>query len=532
MRSIVVAPQCEAAWEAACVLREGGNAADAIVSAALVQGVVDPHRSGIGGFGCATAYFPRAGGAIAVDCHARAGSRCDERQWEASFQSAASDGFGYVIRGRANDVGYASIAVPGMLAVLSEIHARHGSMPWTELVLRAVRYAEDGFLVGPGLADYWLRPGASGRAATRERLLFTQAGRAAWTKAGGEPFAAGDVMRQPELARTYRRLAEEGAESFYRGSLARDIARDWERNGALVTADDLARYRPAVSEPVAGTYRGVRVLSTPLPGGGVALLQALKLLEPLELGALAHNGAAYVDAVARVLRAVSRDRQTRHADPAFGGPDASELLSARHLARLRDEAPSPPSAEAPCTTQIVVVDREGNAICLSHSLGFGSGVATEGLGFMYNNCMSGFDPRPGRSNSIAPGKARTTAVAETMVFDERGLRLVLGSPGGARITAAVLQVLLDVIDFDMCVAEAVVHPRFDAVGDERLELESRFPQDCVDQLSAAGWNARRVPRPFGYVGRVYAVEFDRGHASGVRVHAGVDPGEPGIAYRV
>lgn len=528
---IVVAPQCEAAWEASRILRAGGNAADALVTAAFVQGVVDPQRSGIGGFGCATVYSPKTGGVSAIDFHARAGSRCAEAQWEDSFEGVAEDGFGYLVRGRINDVGYRSISVPGVVGGLAEIHSRFGSMPWAELVLRSVRYAEDGFLVGPGLVEYWSRPGTSGRASTRERLVYTEAGRARWTKPGGEFFAAGEMMRQPELARTYREIAEQGPESFYRGDLADRIALDWERHGALVTAEDLGRYRPTCSQPVVGTYRGARIHSTPLPGGGVALLQAFKLLEPREMHRLTHNSVPYIDAVARVLRAAARDRLAHHGDPAFGGPTAAELLSPEHLFQLDHPSDRAVESDSPCTTQLVIVDREGTAISFSQSLGFGSGVVTPGLGFMYNNCMSGFDPRPGRHNSIHPGKARTTAVAETIVFDESGPRLVLGAPGGARITAGILEVVLGVVDFDMCVAEAVVQPRFDAVGDSGIELESRFPQDVADELIIRGWAARRVPRPFGHVGRVYAVEFDRRVSSSVRVHAGIDPGEPGTVYR-
>jgi gamma-glutamyltranspeptidase/glutathione hydrolase len=476
--------------------------------------------------------FPAVGDALSIDFHARAGERCNESQWEPLFESAAEDGFGYLVRGRLNDVGYQAIAVPGMLAGLSEIHSRFGSKPWAGLVLRAVRYAENGFLVGPGLADYWSRPGHFGRASTRERITYSEASRAQWLKPDGTMFATGDVVRQPDLAETYRRLAAEGAESFYRGNLARRIAADLGRNGALVTAGDLARYRPTVAAPVAGSYRGLRVVSTPLPGGGVALLQALSLLESVQIGSLSHNGSRYVDVVARALHAVSRDRLALHGDPEFGAPSPTELLSPDHLAGLRGGRTPAAEADSPCTTQIVIVDRAGNAVCFSHSLGFGSGVVTPGLGFSFNNCMSAFDPRPGRHNSIAPGKARTTAVAQSLVFDRGDLRIVLGSPGAARITAALVQVILDVVDFDMSVAEAVVHPRFDAFGENHIELESRFSLDVVDELSAMGWDARRVARPFGHVGRVYGVEIDRGNASGIRVHAGVDPGEPGAAYRV
>jgi gamma-glutamyltranspeptidase/glutathione hydrolase len=146
---------------------------------------------------------------------------------------------------------------------------------------------------------------------------------------------------------------------------------------------------------------------------------------------------------------------------------------------------------------------------------------------MYNNCMSAFDPRPGARNSVAPGKARTTAVAETVVLRDGAPFLVLGSPGAARITAGLVEVLVNVVDFGMNAAEAVVCPRFDAYGERRLVLDSRFPLPLVANLRERGWDVQQSPKPFGSVGRVYAVEVE---PHGRRV-AGVDPGEPGAAFR-
>jgi gamma-glutamyltranspeptidase/glutathione hydrolase len=529
-QGLVVAPQAEAAWEAARVLDEGGNAADALVTGALVQGVVDPHRCGIGGFGCATVRFPGRGSPLAIDFHARAGAGCRPDMWIDRFESVAADGFGYVLRDKVNDVGYGAIAVPGMLAGLGEIHARFGTMPWRELVLRAVRYAEEGFVVGPDLAAYWTRPGAHGRAATRERLGLTAEARRLFLHADGTTLAEGETLRQPDLARTYRRLAEEGADGFFRGSLAEVIARNWEEHGAGVTRGDLASYRPTIAPPVEGSYRRLRILTTPLPGGGVALLQALGLLERHDLGALTHGSPELIDRIARVLHAVSRDRLANHADPAAGGPGAPELLARAHLDSLGEGPLHEGGADSPCTTQLSIVDRWENAVSFSHSLGFNSGVVTPGLGFMHNNAMSAFDPRPGRPGSIGAGRARTTAVAETLVLDGERLKLVLGSPGAARITAALVQTLVLVVDFGMSIAEAVVHPRFFPFADGDLELESRFAPAVVGDLKKLGWRVRRSTKPFGQVGRVYAIEIDR-RGGAARLHAGVDAGEPGAAFR-
>lgn len=529
-QGLILAPQSEAAFEGAQVLEAGGNAADALVAASFVQGVVDPHRCGIGGFGCAAVNWSDGAEALCVDFHGRAGSRAQPNQWESLFESAAPDGFGYVLRQQVNDVGYQSITVPGMVSGVAVLHKRYGRLPWRDLVMRAARYAEDGFLVTPQLADFWRRPGLYGRVSTQDRLKLTPAGREVAVKPDGSLYESGDVYRQPVLARTYRRLAEEGAESFYTGSIAEELSGDWLRNDALVAARDLHDYAPEVHSPVIGTYRGLEVQTTPLPGGGVALLQALRLLERLELTRLGHNTIEYIDAVAPIFQAVWHDRLTNHGDPGFAGKDTDELLSQEHLARLEPGPISAVGADSESTTQLTIVDRDRNVISFSHSLGYGSGIFPPGLGFMLNNCMSAYDPRPGQRNSIAPGKARSTAIAETIVRRDGRPYLVLGSPGAARITAGLVQAIVNVVDFGMNVAEAVVHPRFDAYGKQDLILESRFPLPLVRAATKRGWNVTHSPKSFGIVGRVYAIQI-ADDPKNQRCIAGVDPGEPGAAYR-
>ena len=206
IQSLILAPQPEAAYEGARVLESGGNAADALVTASFVQGAVDPHRCGIGGFGCATLSWS-AGDTLCVDFHGRAGHRSRADHFADRFESAAPDGFGYVVRDKVNDIGYQAITVPGMVAGVAEIHRRYGKLSWGDLVLRAAKCAEDGFLVTPTLADFWRRPGLYGRVSTLDRLSLTEDGRRITLTDSGEPYKAGDVFKQPVLAETYRRIA-------------------------------------------------------------------------------------------------------------------------------------------------------------------------------------------------------------------------------------------------------------------------------------------------------------------------------------
>ena len=532
-RGLVAAPQAEAAYEGARVLTDGGNAADALVTAAFVQGVVDPHRCGIGGFGCATLFFNEPSGSgrsLSIDFHGRAGSLARPDVWADLFEDETPDGFGYLVEGKVNDVGYQAVTVPGMVAGVGEIHSRFGKLPWAELIERAIPYAEDGFRVTPELANFWIRPGLFGRVSTRDRLSHTETGREICFKEDGETYQAGEIFCQPMLAETYRRLAAEGPESYYRGKLAREIAEDWEANGALVTLADLESYSPTVREPLSGNFRGYEILSTPLPGGGVALLQTLALMErQLKDSIPAHNSPAYIDELSNILKRVWSDRLANQGDTDFGTPADETFLTADYLDALTEgECPQGP-ADCPDTTQLTIVDDEGNCISFSHSLGYNSGVFAPNLGILFNNCMSAFDPRPGGANSIAPGKARSTAVAETIVLENGKPKLALGSPGAARITAGLSQVILNVTVFGMNVAEAVVHPRFDAYADRTMLLESRFPAKVVASLAERGWDIIQSPNPFGVIGRVYAAEL--AGRDPLRVIAGVDPGASGAAYR-
>ena len=533
-RGLVAAPQAEAAYEGARVLTAGGNAADALVTAAFVQGVVDPHRCGIGGFGCATLFFHEAaegpGHSLCVDFHGRAGSLARPDVWADLFEDETPDGFGYLVKDKVNDVGYQAITVPGMVAGVAEIHSRFGRMPWGELIERAIPYAENGFRVTPELENFWIRPGLHGRVSTRDRLGHTEAGREISFKEDGKSYQAGEIFRQPRLAETYRRLANEGAESYYRGALAREIAEDWQANGALVTLDDLQSYAPTIREPLSGSFRGYEVLSTPLPGGGVALLQTLALMERrLADSVPLHNSPAYIEDYADILKRVWSDRLANQGDTAFGTPTDETFLTEEYLDALAERESPQGGADCPDTTQLTIVDHDGNSISFSHSLGYNSGVFSPELGILFNNCMSAFDPRPGSANSIAAGKARSTAVAETIVLEEGKPKLVLGSPGAARITAGISQVILNVTVFGMNVAEAVVHPRFDAYSDNTLLLESRFPAEVVAALAGGGWDIIHSPNPFGVVGRVYAAEISS--RDPLEVIAGVDPGASGAAYR-
>src|SRR5690606_24626543 len=233
-----------------------------------------------------------------------------------------------------------------------------------------------------------------------------------------------------------------------------------------------------------------------------------------------------------VLRVVSADRLERQGDPAFGALPDERFLEADLLAELRRriKAEAPIDPEGPDTTHLSVIDGEGNLVAFSHSLGYNTGVFAPGLGVLFNNCMSGFHPLPGHIGSIAPGKARSTAIAETIVFRRDGTPwMTIGSPGGARITGALVQALLGCIEFDMTLAESVVQPRFDGYEPRLLALDQRFPEPILRELESRGWTLKPSDKPYGAIGRIYGIEIEESPRR--RLIAGIDPGSPGAAFR-
>lgn len=516
--AMVVAPQSEPADIALEILASGGNAFDAAIAGAFAQGVVDGHRSGLGGFGAATLYSAREAKVFSVNFFGTAGSLAHPSIFADKFEKPADDGFGFVVKNKINDVGYQSITVPGMVAGLGSIHQKFGRLPWSELLQGPASLAQRGFLVGPQLANFWRRPGLFGRVSTGDRLGFTAEGQRLWLKNGSPP-REGDIVRQEELAATYTRLGQAGAADFYRGEIGKKIAQDFSTHDALITKDDIISYSPDWHEPIKSEVLGHDLYSTPLPGGGLALIQALKLAELTGLLALRPGTTPFVETLAHILSAVQDDRTRFHADPNFQTVDTQNLLSTTYLNEIMQKRKRLISLESPDTTEIVVVDAESNGIVLSHSLGYGSGVFTPGLGFMYNNCMSGFDPRPGQPGSVEPGKARSTAIAQTILMSGEKPRLFIGSPGGSHITAGIAQALLGHIHYGYDLQDAVCRPRIDAYG-KTLLLESRMPYNLEDTLKQP-WNIKRSPSPFGQVGRVYAIAVTE---AGLR--PGYDPGEP------
>jgi len=532
MRGVVVCPQPRAADVGADVLAAGGNAFDAAVATAFAQMVADPFMCGVGGMG-SFQYFEAATGAHGmIDFHNRAGSLTAPDMWSGQMAGRAEISKYTQFEDYRSELGYTSIMTPGTVAGFWEVHRRFGTKPWADLLRPAIAMARDGLEITPFVDEFWRRPPGPGAPDGIRRIRATAACARIYLRPDGSLHPVGALHRNPDMADCFAAIAEGGAEAFYRGEIARRIAADFAANGAHVTAEDLAGYRVREPKPALGRYRGWTVASNPPPGSGATLIQMLQILEHFDLAALDHGSAAHLDLVARAMAAAHRDRERWLADPEFADVPLATMLSperAAHWAEriragefLTGAVEEPPS----CTTHMSIVDEAGNAVSCTHTLGTGSGVVTPGLGFVWNNSMKLFDPEPGRPNSIAPGKARTTGKVPTMLLRDGRPGIVVGAPGGSVIISAVLQTILNIVDFGMSPVAAVTVPRIHCEG-AALHAEARVQDGVCRELTAMGHAVKRSPISFDPV-------MSRGHVvvtDGKRWEGGADPrGGGGVAY--
>jgi gamma-glutamyltranspeptidase/glutathione hydrolase len=537
---LITAPQPEAVEAGADILRDGGNAMDAAIACALVQTAVDPQMCGIAGFGSMQIYMPGDGVHECIDFHGRAPAAVRPDMWEDIIIGEAADGFGFLLEGEVNELGYQSITTPMTLRALDMALTRFGTRSLADLLQPAIAYCEEGFVVRPRVSAYWNEVPGEGRVPHREHVTRNPVARRIYTGPDGQIHPVGTLLRNPDMGRTYRRIAEHGVDDFYTGAIAAEIVADMEVNGGLISARDLADVAPTEADPLWGSYRGHRVATNNPPGGGVMILEMLNILENFDLAAMGHNAPEYIATVSEAMKIATVDKDTRIGDPRFVDVPVAELISKDYAAAMAERIRrgekthvtrlNAGGEESKDTTHICTVDDAGNCVSLTHSIGMPSGVVTEGLGFMYNGCMGVFDPRPGRAGSLAPGKSRFTAMCPTMLFDPgegegAGPWLVIGAPGGTFITMGVLQGILNVVDFGMTAQEAVAAPRFCTTSDT-IDITNRILRRTQASLEAMGYPVRRSPLNYHFAG----VHAARRTAAGW--DGGADPGRDGMSLTV
>lgn len=534
MRGIVVAAQPEAAEAGVEVLRQGGNAVDAAIACAFSQGVVDPQMCGIGGFGAMQICMPKRGLHTVLEFFARAPLSATPGMWADKFIGQSRDGFVFLLNDQSNDIGYGSVGTPGNVAGYTEALSRFGTMPLRDVMKPAITQSRRGAMVRPYVHYYWtIDHGGDGQVNVEDKLRFSDTGRQVYFRPDGRLKRPGDTLHNPDMTRSLERIVEGGAEVFYRGDIAREIAADMAARGGGITLEDLASYRVREKAPCWGRYRGLRVASNPPPAGGGSLIELLHILDHFDLEALEHGSADHLRILAEAMKWMTIDKDAHMGDPDFVDVPLERLLSASHAATLADriragEKADVPRAEEPSdppdTTVVCVVDAEGNAVSMTHTLGIPSGVITPGLGFMYNGCMSGFDPRPGRAASIAPGKSRGSAMAPTLLFKKDTPCMVLAAPGGTYIVPALAQAISNVVDFGMSMAEAVAAPRIVALSNT-IDVSNRIPYGVTDALAASGYPVQRSYQSYAF-GAPHGLALVNG-----TWHGGADPQRDGMALQ-
>jgi gamma-glutamyltranspeptidase/glutathione hydrolase len=516
MKGMVVAPQPQAVEGGVQVLKEGGNAVDAAVVAAFLQGVVSPLSCGVGGFGQMLVNMD--GEKKVIDFHAKAGSKVTPDMWKDIVQAERRDDMVYLLEGDVNEIGYQSIMVPGTVLGLHEALTRYGTLNWKEAIQPAIRLASEGWMVTRVLGRPAVPPI---RVGSLDKLAFSPDGRRIYLR-NGAPYKAGEFIVNKDLAKTMSMIAGGGTDIFYNGDLAEKMIDDIDRHGGFLTLQDLNDYRVNVYEPFTATYRGYTVASIDFPGGGLTNLELLNILEGYNLNEYDWPGmgsdiAEYIHLMAMAMRAAEADRVTYGADPAFVDVPRELFISKVNAAKWRKRidsgekiiVPKWQPRESPSTTHLTVMDRDGNAVSLTHTLASGSGAITPGLGFIYNNSMQKCTPFPGLPNSIAPGKSRLTQMSPTMVLENDEPYMVLGAPGGGKICSAIVQTIINVVDHSMSIFEAVAAPRIHCIHTNIIDVSARIPNYICRELEQMGEVIVKHPISYGPFGTVHAILVDK-----------------------
>ncbi|WP_084669154.1 gamma-glutamyltransferase [Spirulina major] len=524
----MVATQEALATEAGlAVLKQGGNAIDAAVTVGFVLAVTLPRAGNLGGGGFMVLHQAAMDETVAIDYR------------ETAPQAATRDMF-LDADGNADPqksrFSHLAVGVPGTVAGLAQALETYGTIALADALQPAIALATDGFPVSQDLYESLWQG--------RDRLTANPATRAIFYHDDGTPYRVGEILKQPDLARSLQQIADQGIGAFYQGEIAEAIASEMANNGGLITQADLAAYRPALREPVQGNYHGYQVYSMPPPSsGGVHLIQLLNILEPFPLDRWGHNSAKTIHLMAEAMKRAYSDRAQYLGDPDFVDVPVAGLTSRAYAAELRaqinrDRAtpsntikpgnPIPPESDE--TTHYAIVDRFGNAVANTYTLNFsyGSGITVPGTGILLNNEMDDFSAKPGvpnaygliggEANAIAPGKRMLSSMSPTLVMRDGKPVLITGSPGGSRIITIVLQMILNVIDHGMNIAEASAAPRIHHQWlPDQLYVEEGISPDTIALLRLMGHDVQ----PQYAAGSVQSILIE-----GDRITGASDPRKP------
>ncbi len=532
---VVVAESAEAAEAGREILERGGNAFDAAVTTSFAAATCEPAMSSLGGGGAALIYLADEDRVVAIEFEGRLPRAATEDMFVPDLLPPGVEphpSFGW--RGTRNNVGwmgYRSLGVPGQVAGLCQILEKFGTMSLEEVTAPAIKICEEGYEVN---SYYALMIGNDMKLLQQyppiDKLLLP----------GGYPprpasgYNRPTVIVQKELAETLRKIAQGGADAFYRGDIAKAIIADTQPHGSIVTLEDYADYQPRTyDDGLVGSYRGYKLVCMPEVFGGIQVLQTLNLLEGFDLTALGHNSPQLLHLVAECFRRAWVDRFQYMGDPEFEDVPIEGLISKEYademrkylnLERVPDEIrpgnpwkyqgdgqapeaarPPGPRGEGRNTTHLCTMDKEGNMVSMVQTLGggFGAYVMSGSTGIILRNYTNLFNPEPGTSNSIGPWKRPSSHDSLTLVFKDGQPLITIGAPGGRRVITSVVQVLVNVLDFGMGIQEAIAAPRIHIEGSDpkvpegklvrELFVDPRMSPKVVKELERRGHQVVLLP---------------------------------------
>jgi gamma-glutamyltranspeptidase/glutathione hydrolase len=493
---MVAAQNDVAAQIGAQVLADGGNAVDAAVAVGFALAVTLPRAGNIGGGGFMLVYDAESGDTTGIDYREMAPPAATRDM----FLDENGDADPQVSR-----FSHKASGVPGTVSGLYHAHQEFGRLPWSRLVQPAVNLARDGIVVTQDMARLLGQ--------RQERMCRDEASCEYFYKDGGVPYEFGERLVQSDLADSLQLIAEEGPDAFYKGAIAEKIVAEMESGGGLIDMQALAAYKPSIREPLRGKYRGYEIVTmSPPSSGGVHVIQMLNVLENFPVGEMGAGSADGTHLLAEVMRLAYADRSKHLGDPDFYPVPVEWLTSkdyAAGLAEAIDMKWARPSTEvapgvempfeSPDTTHFSVIDVDGNVVSNTYTLNLslGSAISVSGAGFLLNNEMDDFVSKPGvpnafgllggKANSVEPGKRPLSSMTPTIVFADGKPWFATGSPGGSRIITSVLQMIVNVIDHGMNIADAAAQPRIHHQWyPDLLRLESGFSPDTIRLLRARG----------------------------------------------
>ncbi|MCK7628555.1 gamma-glutamyltransferase [Shewanella sp. JNE10-2] len=478
------------------ILKQGGNAVDAAVAVAFSLAVTLPRAGNIGGGGFMLVHLAKENKTIAIDYREMAPSKAKK--------DIFLDENGDAVQKLSREHGLA-VGVPGTVMGMSLVLEKYGTMSLAQVTAPAIKMAQEGFSVTPDLAQ--------SLAGLKRRMAQWPTTAAIFYKNDGSDYQVGDILKQPELAHSLRLIAEKGAKGFYEGETAVKIVNAVQDAGGIMTLDDLKHYKVVEREPVRGEYRGYQVVSMPPPSsGGVHIIQMLNVLQQFPIDKLGHNTAQTIHLMAETMKYAYSDRSEYLGDPDFYKVPVNALTNADYAQKIASKIAinkTTPSSEikpgkltpyeSDQTTHFSVVDKWGNAVSNTYTLNFsyGSGLVAKGTGILLNNEMDDFSAKPGvpngyglvggDANAVEGNKRPLSSMSPTIVMKDGKAFLITGSPGGSRIITTTLQIIMNVIDHGLNIAEASyaarVHHQWQP---DELRVESSVNRDTISLLEAKG----------------------------------------------